>query len=236
MVEQHQVRAAGSRHTHNLVELSVPHQGGWIRLCAALHHRCRHLRACAPRQFLKLRQRRGKIEIAARADVGRRPRNLRRLRPHCRGLAGPPRRCGQPPPLSGELHRDQHGELLPRICVRQGTSRARRLRLCFHKAHLCPLVLVVSGLGMSVCLQRLAQSPATPATSLTTPATPLAPPCARASGLASVRPSACGPTLPLTTVEIACLKISCSCALFSSSTEYLSKDRILPVSLTPLTR
>jgi len=40
----------------------------------------------------------------------------------------------------------------------------------------------------------------------------------------------------LTTVEIACLKINCSWLLFSSSTEYLSKDRIFPVSLTPLTR
>jgi len=51
-----------------------------------------------------------------------------------------------------------------------------------------------------------------------------------------VRPSAKPIGLPLTTVEIACLKINCSCALFSSSTEYLSKERILPVSLTPLTR
>jgi len=40
----------------------------------------------------------------------------------------------------------------------------------------------------------------------------------------------------LTTVEIACLKINCSWLLFSSSTEYLSKERILPVNLTPLTR
>ena len=40
----------------------------------------------------------------------------------------------------------------------------------------------------------------------------------------------------LTTVEMACLKINCSWLLFSNSTEYLSKDRILPVSLTPLTR
>ena len=40
----------------------------------------------------------------------------------------------------------------------------------------------------------------------------------------------------LTTVEMACLKINCSWLLFSRSTEYLSKDRILPVSLTPLTR
>jgi hypothetical protein len=40
----------------------------------------------------------------------------------------------------------------------------------------------------------------------------------------------------LTTVDIACLKINCSWLLFSRSTEYLSKDRIFPVSLTPLTK
>src|SRR5271157_1041502 len=40
----------------------------------------------------------------------------------------------------------------------------------------------------------------------------------------------------VTTVEMACLKINCSWLLFSRSTEYLSKDRIFPVSLTPLTR
>src|ERR1700684_506604 len=35
---------------------------------------------------------------------------------------------------------------------------------------------------------------------------------------------------------MACLKINCSWLLFSSNTEYLSNERILPVSLTPLTR
>ena len=60
--------------------------------------------------------------------------------------------------------------------------------------------------------------------------------------VASTRESADGRTSPkatgrpLTTVEMACLKINCSCALFSKRTEYLSKERILPVSLTPLTR
>src|SRR5260370_41919452 len=40
----------------------------------------------------------------------------------------------------------------------------------------------------------------------------------------------------MTTVEIACLKMSCSWLLVSSTTEYLSNDRIRPVSFTPLTR
>ncbi len=40
----------------------------------------------------------------------------------------------------------------------------------------------------------------------------------------------------ITTVEIACLKMSCSWLLVSSTTEYLSNDRIRPVSFTPLTR
>ena len=41
---------------------------------------------------------------------------------------------------------------------------------------------------------------------------------------------------PITTVEMACLKISCSCPLASSTTEYLSKERIRPVNFTPLKR
>jgi len=57
-----------------------------------------------------------------------------------------------------------------------------------------------------------------------------------AVGIAVGRCSACITARLLTTVEIACLKINCSWLLFSSSTEYLSKDRIFPVSLTPLTR
>src|ERR1700726_3931126 len=40
----------------------------------------------------------------------------------------------------------------------------------------------------------------------------------------------------ITIVEIACLKMSCSWLLVSSTTEYLSNDRIRPVSFTPLTR
>jgi len=40
----------------------------------------------------------------------------------------------------------------------------------------------------------------------------------------------------MTTVEIACLKINCSWLLVSNTTEYLSNERILPVSLTPLSR
>src|SRR5208282_725703 len=40
----------------------------------------------------------------------------------------------------------------------------------------------------------------------------------------------------ITTVEIACLKMSCSWLPVSRTTEYLSKDRIRPVSFTPLTR
>ncbi len=40
----------------------------------------------------------------------------------------------------------------------------------------------------------------------------------------------------LTTVEMACLKINCSWLLFSKSTEYLSNERIFPVSFTPETR
>ena len=39
-----------------------------------------------------------------------------------------------------------------------------------------------------------------------------------------------------TTVEIACLKISCSWLLVSSTTEYLSKLLIRPESFTPLIR
>ena len=41
---------------------------------------------------------------------------------------------------------------------------------------------------------------------------------------------------PMATVEMACLKISCSWLLVSSTTEYLSKERMRPVSLTPLNR
>ena len=48
--------------------------------------------------------------------------------------------------------------------------------------------------------------------------------------------SLCSTDRVLTTVEMACLKINCSWLLFSSNAEYLSNERILPVSLTPLTR
>jgi len=58
------------------------------------------------------------------------------------------------------------------------------------------------------------------------------PACAVCGG----RCSPCSTERVLTTVEMACLKISCSWLLFSSSTEYLSKERIFPVSFTPLTR
>src|SRR5438105_1282024 len=52
----------------------------------------------------------------------------------------------------------------------------------------------------------------------------------------------CAPCLSLwcvdarfsTTVLMACLKMSCSWLLLSSTTEYLSKERMRPVSLTPL--
>ena len=40
----------------------------------------------------------------------------------------------------------------------------------------------------------------------------------------------------ITTVEIACLKINCSWLLVSSTTEYLSNDRMRPVSFTPLSK
>lgn len=55
-------------------------------------------------------------------------------------------------------------------------------------------------------------------------------------GTADGRCSLCITLRLLTTVDMACLKINCSWLLFSSSTEYLSKDLIFPVSLTPLTR
>src|SRR4029077_2044248 len=42
--------------------------------------------------------------------------------------------------------------------------------------------------------------------------------------------------LPIATVEIACLKINCSWLLVSSTTEYLSKERIRPVNFTPLNK
>src|SRR3954464_1305455 len=48
--------------------------------------------------------------------------------------------------------------------------------------------------------------------------------------------SALCPTRPITTVEIACLKINCSWLLVSSTTEYLSNERMRPVSFTPLSR
>ena len=46
----------------------------------------------------------------------------------------------------------------------------------------------------------------------------------------------CGSGRPITTVEMACLKINCSCPLASNTTEYLSKERMRPVSFTPLSR
>ena len=46
----------------------------------------------------------------------------------------------------------------------------------------------------------------------------------------------CGSVRPITTVEMACLKINCSCPLASSTTEYLSKERMRPVNFTPLSR
>lgn len=48
------------------------------------------------------------------------------------------------------------------------------------------------------------------------------------------RSGACG--FAITTVEIACLKISCSWLFVSSTTEYLSNERMRPVSFTPLSR
>ena len=46
----------------------------------------------------------------------------------------------------------------------------------------------------------------------------------------------CDPTRPITMVEMACLNINCSCPLASSTTEYLSKERMRPVNFTPLNR
>ena len=51
-----------------------------------------------------------------------------------------------------------------------------------------------------------------------------------------VRCGACGIVRPITTVEMACLKINCSCPLASRTTEYLSKERIRPVNFTPLSK
>src|SRR5579859_1958221 len=52
----------------------------------------------------------------------------------------------------------------------------------------------------------------------------------------AMRSCACTALL-VTTVEMACLKMSCSWLLLvSSTTEYLSNERIRPVSLTPLSR
>src|SRR6266542_1713327 len=47
--------------------------------------------------------------------------------------------------------------------------------------------------------------------------------------------SRCG-ARAMTTVEMACLKMSCSWLLVSITTEYLSKERMRPDNLTPLSR
>src|ERR1700722_1194243 len=69
----------------------------------------------------------------------------------------------------------------------------------------------------------------------------LAAEAAGAGPTAAALVSVCGacPTCvgrPMTMVEMACLKINCSWPLASSTTEYLSKERMRPVSLTPLRR
>ena len=62
-------------------------------------------------------------------------------------------------------------------------------------------------------------------------------PVATAAGLPSpwAAKGACG-TRPITTVEMACLKINCSWLLVSSTSEYLSKLLMRPESFTPLIR
>src|SRR5205085_11342068 len=52
------------------------------------------------------------------------------------------------------------------------------------------------------------------------------------------RSRACAPCAGRTiaSVEIECLKMTCSWLLVSSTTEYLSNERILPLSFTPLSR
>ena len=65
---------------------------------------------------------------------------------------------------------------------------------------------------------------------------PLEPAVAAAADIATgLSPWLCK-VRPAATVEMACLKISCSWLLVSSTTEYLSKERIRPVSFTPLKR
>src|ERR1017187_9111984 len=230
MVEQHQVGAGRSHDTLDLLQFALSYQRGGVGPGTALHQRCRNLRSCAARQFLELPQRLFEINIdiagsavpglshacgkaLVRIDGGRVP--------------GQPGRRSQSPPLSRELHRDQHGKLFLGAGTQRWAGRAQPLRLCLNQAHTCPLGLVASdpvvpGLAASA---GSAQSPATSAVSATAAAAEACPPCAvRTSGFASTRPSACGATRPLTTVEMACLKINCSWALFSSSTEYLSRS------------
>jgi hypothetical protein len=54
VIEQHHVSAGGRHHPGDLVDFALPHQGRRIRFCAALHQRCRNLRASTARQFLEL--------------------------------------------------------------------------------------------------------------------------------------------------------------------------------------
>src|SRR5208337_4709904 len=64
-------------------------------------------------------------------------------------------------------------------------------------------------------------------------------PAAWGDGSAVVRCSKCRSVCKeraITTVDMACLKINCSWLLVSITTEYLSNERILPVSFTPLIR
>ena len=147
MVEEHQVRTGRSHYARNLLQFALPHQGGRIRTCAALHQGCRNLRARAARQLLELGKQCVEVEAANRTatgfPIGRR-RDLvcgGRLFVHVRAnrsrVPRQTRRRAQPPSLSGKLHRNQHGELVPRRRAPLRRSSAGRCRIV-HKAHLRP--------------------------------------------------------------------------------------------------
>src|SRR6202012_3632485 len=130
-------------------------------------------------------------------------------------VAGENRRWRQRRAPCGELHRNQQ-------CAVVCALRACALKLAHETLYLKKTLLDAASYALCGSVEALAATPL-----------PVAcPPGCAEGGLCSV----CSTERELTTVEIACLKISCSWLLFSKSTEYLSKERILPVSFTPLTR
>ncbi len=221
VIEEHQVGAARGDHAVDLVDFACTHECGGVRAGAALDQGGGDFGSGGTRQLFELRQRSLEIEIGHRLRRNRIRVGLRHgfivARQQSRGLPGQARCRGQLAPLAGKFDGHQHGSLC--AWKRQASAAGRLGRSVSHLDR--PAHSDTQGVTFHI------YSPE--GLWCSTAATAWDPE-------AWERLSECELGRPLTTVEMACLKMSCSWLLFSSRTEYLSKDRIFPVNLTPLTR